>query len=228
MRPSSSSTMPISVRAVEGAVASKFRNMGQTCVCANRLLVQDGVYDEFTARLGQAVSAMKVGNGLDPGVVQGPLIDAAAVEKVEEHIADALDKGARGGGRWPPAPARRNLVRADGARRRDRGHEDRARGDVRPGGAPVPLRGRGRRGRDGERHRVRARELLLQSGRRPRLAGLGGARIRHGGSQLGAPVRRGGAVRRGEGVGGSAREGSYQGLDEFLEVKYLCMGGVSA
>ena len=90
--------------AVAGAVASKYRNMGQTCVCANRVLVQDGVYEEFSARLGQAVSAMKVGNGLDAGVVQGPLIDMAAVEKVEEHIADALDNGARvvvGGNRHP-------------------------------------------------------------------------------------------------------------------------------
>ena len=92
---------------------------GQTCVCANRVLVQDGVYEEFSARLGQAVSAMKVGNGLDAGVVQGPLIDMAAVEKVEEHIADALDNGARVVVGGKPAPARRDVVRADGARRRD-------------------------------------------------------------------------------------------------------------
>jgi len=81
--------------AVEGALASKYRNMGQTCVCANRLLVQDGVYEEFAAKLSQAVSGLGVGNGLQEGVKQGPLIDMAAVEKVEEHIEDALSKGAR-------------------------------------------------------------------------------------------------------------------------------------
>ena len=81
--------------AVEGALASKYRNMGQTCVCANRLLVQDGVYEEFAAKLSQAVSGLGVGSGLQEGVKQGPLIDMAAVEKVEEHIEDALSKGAR-------------------------------------------------------------------------------------------------------------------------------------
>jgi succinate-semialdehyde dehydrogenase / glutarate-semialdehyde dehydrogenase len=81
--------------AVEGAMLSKYRNMGQTCVCANRLLVQDGVYEEFAAKLSQAVSGLNVGNGLQAGVNQGPLIDKSAVEKVEEHIADAVSKGAR-------------------------------------------------------------------------------------------------------------------------------------
>src|SRR5713101_2615983 len=81
--------------AVEGALASKYRNTGQTCVCANRLLVQDKVYDAFAAKLTEKVKAMKVGNGMEPGVTQGPLIDKAAVEKVEEHIADALAKGAK-------------------------------------------------------------------------------------------------------------------------------------
>src|SRR3546814_8024174 len=69
--------------AIEGAMASKYRNTGQTCVCANRLIVQDGVYDEFASKLGQAVSGMKVGNGLESGVSQGPLIDMKAVETVE-------------------------------------------------------------------------------------------------------------------------------------------------
>ncbi len=81
--------------AVEGAMASKYRNTGQTCVCANRLLVQDSVYDAFSAKLAKAVSAMKVGNGFEPGVTQGPLIDANAVAKIEEHIQDALAKGAK-------------------------------------------------------------------------------------------------------------------------------------
>ncbi len=81
--------------AVEGAIASKYRNAGQTCICANRILVQDGVYAAFAEKLSEAVQAqLKVGNGLDAGVTQGPLIDADAVAKVEAHIADALSKGA--------------------------------------------------------------------------------------------------------------------------------------
>jgi succinate-semialdehyde dehydrogenase/glutarate-semialdehyde dehydrogenase len=81
--------------AVQGAMMSKYRNAGQTCVCANRLLVQDGVYDAFAAKLGAAVAALTVGNGLEAGITQGPLIDEAAVLKVEELIADAVAKGAR-------------------------------------------------------------------------------------------------------------------------------------
>jgi succinate-semialdehyde dehydrogenase/glutarate-semialdehyde dehydrogenase len=81
--------------AVEGAIASKYRNAGQTCVCANRIYVQDGVYDAFASKLVEAVRKLKVGNGADDGVTQGPLIEDKAVVKVEEHIADALGKGAR-------------------------------------------------------------------------------------------------------------------------------------
>ena len=81
--------------AVVGAIASKFRNAGQTCVCANRLLVQDGVYEAFTEKLKAAVAALKVGNGMEEGVTQGPMINAEAVEKVEAHIKDAVDRGAR-------------------------------------------------------------------------------------------------------------------------------------
>lgn len=80
--------------AVEGAMMSKFRNTGQTCVCTNRLYVHDSVYDEFAKKLADAVNGMKVGNGTEDGVSQGPLIDAGAVNKVEEHIADALQHGA--------------------------------------------------------------------------------------------------------------------------------------
>jgi succinate-semialdehyde dehydrogenase/glutarate-semialdehyde dehydrogenase len=80
--------------AVLGAMASKYRNAGQTCVCANRLYVHDHVYDAFAAKLVAAVSRLKVGNGLEPDVDQGPLINEAAVEKIEAHIADALQKGA--------------------------------------------------------------------------------------------------------------------------------------
>ena len=81
--------------AVEGAIASKYRNTGQTCVCTNRVLVQSGVYEAFTEKLIAAVGRLKVGDGLKEDVQQGPMIDMAAVEKVEEHIADAVGKGAR-------------------------------------------------------------------------------------------------------------------------------------
>jgi succinate-semialdehyde dehydrogenase/glutarate-semialdehyde dehydrogenase len=80
---------------VEGAVASKYRNAGQTCVCANRIYVQDGVYDAFAAKLAEQVKRFKVGAGTEPGVVIGPLIDEPGVEKVEKHVADALGKGAK-------------------------------------------------------------------------------------------------------------------------------------
>lgn len=81
--------------AVQGAIASKFRNTGQTCVCANRLYVQDGIYDTFAAKLVEAVAKLRVGDGLAGVTDQGPLIDARALAKVEGHIADALGKGAR-------------------------------------------------------------------------------------------------------------------------------------
>lgn len=81
--------------AVKGAIDSKFRNAGQTCVCANRILVQDRVFDAFAEKLKIAVEALKVGNGMEPGVTQGPLINREAVEKVEAHITDAVSGGAR-------------------------------------------------------------------------------------------------------------------------------------
>jgi len=81
--------------AIVGAIASKYRNTGQTCVCANRLLVQEGIYDEFAAKLAQAVSQLKVGDGLKGETQQGPLINMAAVEKVESHISDAVNQGAK-------------------------------------------------------------------------------------------------------------------------------------
>lgn len=90
--------------AVEGALIAKYRNNGQTCVCANRLYVQDAVYDAFAEKLAVAVARLKVGNGLEPGTVLGPLIDDRAVAKVEHHVADALEKGASvalGGHRHP-------------------------------------------------------------------------------------------------------------------------------
>jgi len=81
--------------AVKGAMASKFRNTGQTCVCVNRFFIQDGVYEAFTAKLAEAVKALRVGNALDGETEQGPLINSAALSKVEQHVGDALEKGAK-------------------------------------------------------------------------------------------------------------------------------------
>ena len=82
-------------KAVEGAIISKYRNNGQTCVCANRIYVQDGVYDAFAEKLAAAVAKLKIGNGLEDGTTTGPLIDGKAVAKVQEHIEDAVSKGAK-------------------------------------------------------------------------------------------------------------------------------------
>jgi succinate-semialdehyde dehydrogenase/glutarate-semialdehyde dehydrogenase len=81
--------------AVEGAIVSKYRNMGQTCVCANRLYAQDKIYDQFVEKLSKKVAAMKIGDGTEAGVVQGPLINMEAIDKVEKHIADAVKGGAK-------------------------------------------------------------------------------------------------------------------------------------
>src|SRR6516165_8957627 len=94
MRRLSSSTTPIEM-AVKSPIASKYRNAGQTCVCANRILVQDGVYDAFTQRVAETAGAMKVADEFKPGAVIGPPIDMKAVEKAEAHIADAVKKGAK-------------------------------------------------------------------------------------------------------------------------------------
>lgn len=81
--------------AIEGVMASKFRNTGQTCICANRILVQESIHDVFTEKLRQRISELKVGNGITPGITQGPLINNAAIEKIESHINDAVEKGAK-------------------------------------------------------------------------------------------------------------------------------------
>jgi succinate-semialdehyde dehydrogenase/glutarate-semialdehyde dehydrogenase len=97
--------------AVAGAMASKFRNAGQTCVCANRLLVQDGIHDRFVARLGEAVRALRMGDGRDAGVTIGPLINAAAAAKAAAHVEDALARGAVVMASAPGGDPRGNFVR---------------------------------------------------------------------------------------------------------------------
>lgn len=212
-------------RAVQGVMISKFRNGGQTCVCANRIFVEDAIYDEFAAKLTEAVRAQVVGNGMTSGVTIGPLIDEKAVEKVEEHIADALDHGAKV---------------ALGGRRHQLGgrfFEPTVLVDV-PGGTklmkeetfgPVaPLT------RFSSENEVIAMsndtEFGLASyfytrdlGRAWRVAealeyGIVG--INEG--LISTEVAPFGGVKE-SGIG---REGSKYGIEEYVEVKYLCMGGI--
>jgi len=211
--------------AVEGAMASKFRNTGQTCVCANRILVQDGVYDKFAKKLADKVAAMKVGNGLDQDVVQGPLIEMKAVEKVEEHIADALAKGARvviggkrhekGGQFFQPT------VLADVTTSMKITREETF-------GPVAPL------------YRFKSEDELLKLandtqyglaayfysrdiGRVWRVAeGIESGIIGINVGIISTEVAPFGGVKE-SGIG---REGSKYGIEEFLEVKYLCMGGL--
>jgi len=211
--------------AVEGAMASKYRNAGQTCVCANRMLVQDGVYDAFAAKLSEAVTGLKVGSGVEDGVTQGPLIDMAAVEKVEEHIADALSKGARvvvggsrhdlGGTFFQPTI----LADVDTSMRVTKEETF---------GPLAPLF----RFKTEEEAIAMANDTEFglaayfysrDMGRVWRVSegleyGIIGANVGIISTEI-APF---GGVKE-SGIG---REGSHYGLDEFMEVKYVCMGGV--
>jgi succinate-semialdehyde dehydrogenase/glutarate-semialdehyde dehydrogenase len=211
--------------AVEGAMVSKYRNTGQTCVCANRIFVQDGVYDTFAAKLADATRQLKVGNGLDEGVQQGPLIDERAVTKVEELLKDAVAQGAQivtggkrhalGGTFYEPTVVAGVTPAMRIAREEIFGPvaplyrfttEDEAIGmanDTEYGlAAYFYTRDVGRTWRVGE---------ALEYG----LIGCNAGLI----SNAVAPF--GGMKQSGLG-----REGSKYGIDEYLEVKYLCFGGV--
>ena len=211
--------------AVEGAIISKFRNTGQTCVCANRILVQDGVYDAFAAKLSEAVKDLKVGAGIEDGVSQGPLIDVAALEKVEEHVADATGKGAkialggarheRGGTFYQPTVLTEVTTEMKVTREETFGpvaplfrFETEEEGVALANDTEFGLaayfyaRDLGRVWRVSE---------ALESG----MVGINTGLI----STEVAPF---GGVKE-SGIG---REGSKYGIEEFLETKYLCMGGV--
>ena len=213
--------------AVEGAIVSKYRNAGQTCVCANRLYVQAGVYDAFAEKLVAAVGKLKVGNGFDPEVLQGPLIDFAAVEKIEDHIQDAVAKGGRvlfGGKRhalgrtfFEPTVLSEVTSQMKVAREETFG----------------PLAPLFRFGSDEEGIQMaNDTEFGLASyffsrdiGRAWRAAealecGMVGINTGLISNEV-APF---GGVKQ----SGLGREGSHYGMDEFLEVKYLCFGGLAA
>jgi succinate-semialdehyde dehydrogenase / glutarate-semialdehyde dehydrogenase len=211
--------------AVEGAIISKFRNTGQTCVCANRIYVQDGVYDAFSQKLSEAVQRLKVGNGFESGVTQGPLIDEAAVEKAEDHISDAVSKGARvllGGkrhslGRTFFEPTVLTDVTAQMKIAREETF-----------GPVAPLF---RFYKDEEVVQLsNATEFGLASyffsrdvGRIWRVAeGLEYGMIGINTGLISTETVPFGGVKQ----SGLGREGSHYGIDEFLEVKYLCFGGL--
>jgi succinate-semialdehyde dehydrogenase/glutarate-semialdehyde dehydrogenase len=211
--------------AVEGAIVSKYRNAGQTCVCANRLYVQDGVYDEFAKKLVVAVEKLKVGNGVEPGVVQGPLIDAAAVAKVEQHIADALAKGGRlltGGKRHALGQSFfQPTVIADTTPDMLVAHEETF-------GPLAPL----------FRFKTDAEAIALANdtefglasyfysrdiGRVWRVAeGLESGMVGINTGLISNEIAPFGGVKQ----SGLGREGSKYGMDDYLVIKYLCMGGL--
>jgi succinate-semialdehyde dehydrogenase/glutarate-semialdehyde dehydrogenase len=211
--------------AVEGAIASKYRNTGQTCVCANRLFVQDAVYDAFAAKLAAAVSRLTPAPGLEAGATQGPLIDDRAVHKVEEHISDALAKGARlvlggkrhalGGRFFEPTVladvtpsmlvAREETFGPVAPLFRFRTDEEAiALANDTPFGLAAYFYGR-------DIGRVWRVAEALESG----MVGINTGMI----STEVAPF---GGVKE----SGLGREGSKYGIEEFLEVKYLCLGGI--
>jgi succinate-semialdehyde dehydrogenase/glutarate-semialdehyde dehydrogenase len=210
--------------AVEGATVSKYRNAGQTCVCANRFYVQDGVYDAFVAKLADKARGLKVGNGFEAGVTTGPLIDDQAIAKVEAHVADALAKGAK--------------VVVGGSRIGERFYTPTVLSDVTPQmlcskeetfGPVAPV----------FRFKTEAEAIQLANATEFGLASyfysrdIGrifrvGEALEYGmvGINTGlisvAEVPFGGVKQSGLG-----REGSHQGMDDYVEVKYLCLGDLN-
>jgi succinate-semialdehyde dehydrogenase/glutarate-semialdehyde dehydrogenase len=211
--------------AVKGALASKYRNTGQTCVCANRLLVQDGVFDEFAARLKIAVEALRVGNGMEEGVTQGPLINGDALAKVEAHVADAVRRGARvvtggrrhalGGNFYEPT------ILADVPREADIFRDETF-------GPVAPL------------FRFRTEDAAVEMANDTEF----GLAAYFYSRDIGRVFRVAEAIEAGiiginEGIistevapfggvksSGLGREGSKYGIEDYLEIKYLCLGGI--
>ena len=211
--------------AVAGAMASKYRNAGQTCVCANRVLVQDGVYDAFAAKMAAAVAALRVGNGLEDGTQQGPLIDMRAVAKVEEHIADAVGKGAAvavGGGRHSLGGSFFEPTLLTGVTSAMAVAREETFGPVAPLFRFSTEDEAIRMANDTEfglaayfYSRDIGRIWRVSEGLEYGIVGVNEGII----SNEVAPF---GGVKE-SGIG---REGSKYGMDDFIEIKYLCMGGI--
>ena len=191
--------------AVEGAIASKYRNAGQTCVCANRIYVQDKVYDAFAAKLIEKVKGFKVGAGNEQGVIIGPLIDEQGVKKVESHVADAIAKGAKvvlGGKRHAKGGLFFEPTVITGV---TPAMQVSVRGNLRTGGASHPVQGRGRSDPARQQHRIRARRLLLLARHRTHLPRCRTDGDRHGGGEFGNPFDRNRALRRRQAIGARPR-----------------------
>ena len=211
--------------AAAGAIVSKYRNNGQTCVCANRIYVQDKVYDAFAAKLAEKVKALKVGKGTEAGVVLGPLIDDKAVEKVEEHVADAIAKGAKvalGGKRLPIGPRFFEPTILTGVTRDMKVAIEETFGPVAPlfrfkDEADVIAQANGTE--FGLASYFYARDM----GRVWRVAeALEAGIVGINTGLISTEVAPFGGVKQ-SGVG---REGSKYGIDDFLQIKYLSMGGI--
>jgi len=211
--------------AVEGAIASKYRNNGQTCVCANRLYVQDAVYDAFAAKLADKVKALKVGKGTEPGVVLGPLIDDKAVEKVEEHVADATAKGAKvilGGHRHALGGRFFEPTILTGVTRQMKVSNEETFGPVAPlfrFKDEADVISQANDTEFGLASYFYARDL----GRVWRVAeALEAGIVGINTGIISTEVAPFGGVKQ----SGLGREGSKYGIEDFVEVKYLCMGGI--
>ena len=211
--------------AVAGAMASKYRNAGQTCVCANRLLIQDGIYEAFAAKMAEAVRALEVGNGLEDGIQQGPLIDMRAVEKVEQHIADATSKGAKveaGGERHSLGGSFFQPTLLTGVTTAMAVAREETFGPVAPLFRFSTEDEAIRMANDTEfglaayfYSRDIGRVWRVSEGLEYGIVGVNEGII----SNEAAPF---GGVKE-SGIG---REGSKYGMDDFVEIKYLCMGGI--
>ncbi len=212
--------------AVAGAMASKYRNAGQTCVCANRVLVQDGIYDAFAARMAEAVAGLRVGNGLEDGTEQGPLIDLRAVEKVEEHIADAVGKGAAvavGGGRHALGGSFFEPTLLTGVTPAMAVAREETFGPLAPLFRFSTEEEAIRMANDTE-FGLAAYFYSRDFGRIWRVAeGLEYGIVGINEGIISNEVAPFGGVKE-SGIG---REGSKYGMDDFVEIKYLCLGGIN-
>ena len=214
-------------RAVAGAIASKYRNAGQTCVCANRILVQDGIFDAFAAKLAAAVGTLTVGDGAAPGTLIGPLIDMRAVAKVEAHIADALAKGARlvaGGRRHARGGSFFEPTILAGVTPQMRIAREETFGPVAPLFRFATEEEAVRMANDTE-FGLAAYFYASDIGRVWRVAEAleyGMVGINEG--IISTEIAPFGGVKE-SGIG---REGSKYGIEAYLEVKYLCLGGLGA
>jgi succinate-semialdehyde dehydrogenase/glutarate-semialdehyde dehydrogenase len=212
--------------AVEGAIISKYRNAGQTCVCANRLFVQAGVYDAFAEKLVAAVKKLKVGNGFEPGVLQGPLIDQAAVEKVEEHIADAISHGARvllGGHRHALGQTFFEPTVLAGVTPQMKVAREETFGPLAPLFSFETDEQAIQWANDTE-FGLASYFYSRDIGRIWRAAeGLESGMVGINTGLISNEVAPFGGVKQ----SGLGREGSHYGIEEFLEVKYLCFGGLN-